>query len=403
MSRTSAGAILAPEGPRRSMGRSALRARREHLGCVQYLLVIAAIVAALLIALAGANYALNPYLYSPGYTADVAAAFERGSNFAVFDLHFDMRALRREHIARMQLTPEVVVLGGDEWREAHAGFMPHVRFYNAHVHRDYAEDILAVAELLVRHERLPRTMIIGIRDRTFSPPASRTDWWWQLFLPEYRAMANRLGAEPVRWSETLSTGHLRELVSFKLFRTYFQRWLAADIMPGPTRESALDAMDLLLPDGSVRWSRQHQGRFTPEFAMADVAQAARQRKNDLLPVDNRAVEALDRLIGFLRGQGVRVVLAHPPLHPALYEKLAGTPYRDNLPYIVAVTQNLAEKHGLNVIGSFDPSDVGCTAPMFIDREHANADCLRQIIDHATAREPGPVRRRESPIGLRGSL
>src|SRR5687768_13386343 len=83
MSRMSAGTILAPDGPRRSMSRSALRARREHLGCVQYLIAVAAIVATLLAALAGANYALNPYLYWPGYKADVAAAFERGSNFAV--------------------------------------------------------------------------------------------------------------------------------------------------------------------------------------------------------------------------------------------------------------------------------------------------------------------------------
>jgi hypothetical protein len=403
MSRMSAGAILAPDGPRRSMGRSALRARREHLGCVHYLLAVAAVAVTLLIALAGANYALNPYLYSPGYKAEVAAAFERGSNFAVFDLNFDMRALRREHIARMQLTPEVVVLGGGHWQEAHAGLMPHARFYNAHVQRDYAEDILAVAELLVRHERLPRTMIIGIRDRTFSPPASRADWWWQSFLPEYRAMANRLGAEPVRWSETLSAGHLRGLVSFRLFRTYFQRWLTADVTPGPTRESTLNAMDLLLPDGSIRWSQQHQAMFTPEFAMADAAQAARQRKSEVLPVDGRAVEALDRLIGFLRGQGVRVVLAHSPLHPALLEQLAGTPYRESLARIIAATQTLADNHGLKVVGSFDANDVGCTAPMFIDREHANADCLRQVIDQATAQEPGPVRRRESPIGLRGSF
>ena len=400
MTRMDAGAILAPDGPRRSMGRSALRARREHLGHVQYLLAVSAVVVTLLTALAAANYALNPYLYAPAYKAEVAAAFERGSNFAVFDLNFDMRALRREHIARMQASPEVVVLGGDQWQQAHAGLMPHVRFYNAHVPRDYAEDILAVTELLVRQDRLPRTMIIGIRDRTFSPAASRPDWWWQFFLPEYRAMANRIGAEPVRWTETLSTAYLRELLSFRLFRARFGRWVTADAMPGPTRESTLDAMDLLLPDGSIQWSRQHQALFSNEFAMADVTQAVAQRKNDVLPIDNRAVEALDRLVGFLRGQGVRVVLAHAPLHPALYEQVAGTPYRENLARIAATAEKLADKHGLEVVGSFDAHDVGCTASMFIDREHANADCLRQVIGQIPAQAPA---RRQSTLGLRGSL
>ncbi|HEX2727273.1 MAG TPA: hypothetical protein VHN20_15745 [Beijerinckiaceae bacterium] len=384
------------------MGRSALRARREHLGHVQYLLAVAAVVATLLSALAAANYALNPYLYSPGYKADVAAAFERGSSFAVFDLNFDMRALRREHIARMQVTPDVVVLGGEQWQEAHAGLMPHVRFYNAHVHRDYAEDILAVTELLVRHERLPRTMIIGIRDRTFSPPATRADWWWKFFLPEYRAMANRIGAEQFRWTETLSAAYLRELLSFRLFRTRFGRWLTADAMPGPTRETTLDDMDLLLPDGSIQWSRRHQALFGPDFAMADVTQAATRRKNDVLPIDDRAVEAMDRLIGFLRGQGVRVVLAYAPLHPALHEQLAGTPYREGLARIAATVEKLSDRHGLEVVGSFDARAAGCMASMFIDGEHANADCLRRLIGQVPAgvAERAP---RHSAIGLRGSM
>jgi hypothetical protein len=402
MTRMDAGAVFAPDGPRRSMGRSALRARREHLGHVQYLVAVMAIVIALLAALAAANYALNPYRYAPGYKADVAAAFEHGSSFAVFDLDFDMRALRREHIARMQVTPQTVVVGGDQWQEAHAGLMPHARFYNAHVNRDYAEDILGLTELLVRHERLPRTMIIGIRDRTFSPAGSRTDWWWQFLLPEYRAMANRIGADSVRWTETWTAAYLRGLVSFKQFRTRFWRWLTADTTPGPTRETALDTMDLLLPDGSIRWSRQHQAQFTREFVMADVVQAAAQRRNDVLPIDDRAVEALDRLVGFLRAQGVRVILAHAPLHPALYEQLAGTPYREGLLRVAAATDKLADKHGLSIVGSFDANDVGCTGPMFIDREHASADCLRQIIDQVAAHEAGHVRR-HSVLGLRGSL
>jgi hypothetical protein len=399
-----AGAALTTDVPRRSVAQSALRVRRENLGCKQYLLVAATLAGLLLCALAGANYALNPYLYSPSYKADVAAAFERGSNFAVFDLNFDMRALRREHIARMQSSPDVLVLGASHWQEGHAGLMPQVRFYNAHVHRDYVEDYLGMAELLVRHDRLPQTMIISIRDLTFSPAASRTDWWWQFFLPEYRAMAYRLGIEPLRWSETFSTAYMRELVSLKLLRTYLDRWLAADTKPGPTREVASDAMDLLLPDGSIRWSRQHRAMFTPEFAMADVAQTFKQRKNETLPVDSRAVEAMDRLLGFLRGQGVRVILAHPPFHPALYEQLAGTPYRENLPRVVATTRKLADKYGLSVVGSFDPHEVGCTASMFIDREHSNADCLQRIIDQVAAtQESASLRRRESVLGLRGSL
>ena len=40
------------------------------------------------------------------------------------------------------------MLGASHWQEAHADLLPGRRFYNAHVHRDYYEDLLAVAEML---------------------------------------------------------------------------------------------------------------------------------------------------------------------------------------------------------------------------------------------------------------
>jgi hypothetical protein len=75
-------------------------------------LVATALLAALLIgALAAANYRLDPLRYSPVALARVAETLAGGSNYAVFDLNLDMRELRRQHIARLDATPEVVVLG----------------------------------------------------------------------------------------------------------------------------------------------------------------------------------------------------------------------------------------------------------------------------------------------------
>jgi hypothetical protein len=93
----------------------------------------------------------------------------------VFDLNLDSRELRRQQIARLETRPEVVVLGASHWQEAHADLLPGRRFYNAHVHRDYYEDLLAVTEMLIRHDRLPKTLLVSIRDLTFLPVERRTD------------------------------------------------------------------------------------------------------------------------------------------------------------------------------------------------------------------------------------
>ncbi|MGH6904592.1 MAG: hypothetical protein ACREIR_17820, partial [Geminicoccaceae bacterium] len=131
-----------------------------------YLLGTAALAALLISGIAAANYVFAPLSYSTAAQARVAEVLAGGSNYAVFDLNLDMRGLRRQHIARLDAASEVVVLGASHWQEAHAGLLPQRQFYNAHVHRDYYEDLLAVVEMLLRHDLLPRTLIMSIRDLT---------------------------------------------------------------------------------------------------------------------------------------------------------------------------------------------------------------------------------------------
>ena len=151
---------------------------------VPYLLLTALLVALLMSALAAANWLLAPLSYSAAAQARAADALAAGDNYAVFDLNLDTRGLRRAHIARLARRPHVVVLGASHWQEAHADLLPGRRFYNAHVHRDYHEDLLAVVEMLLRHDRLPDTLIMSIRDMTFLPEAQRSDTLWLTALPD---------------------------------------------------------------------------------------------------------------------------------------------------------------------------------------------------------------------------
>jgi hypothetical protein len=165
-----------------------------------YLFVTAALAGILMSGLVAANYRLAALSYSADAQAGVAEVLASGGNYAVFDLNLDMRGLRRQHIARLEATPEVVVLGASHWQEAHADLLPGRRFYNAHVHRDYYEDLLAVVEMLVRHDRLPKTLIMSIRDMTFAPVERRTDTLWLTALPDYRAMRGGSGSRATRGS-----------------------------------------------------------------------------------------------------------------------------------------------------------------------------------------------------------
>jgi hypothetical protein len=353
-----------------------LRAAAEP---VPYLMLTALLVALLMAALAAANWHLAPLSYSAGVQARAAEALAAGNPYAVHDLNLDTRGLRRAHIAKLARRPDVVVLGASHWQEAHADLLPGRRFYNAHVHRDYHEDLLAVVEMLLRHDRLPDTLMMSIRDMTLLPEAQRTDSLWLTALPDANAMRSRLGL-PQPWLETRPLRRWLGLLSLSTLLDNGWRELVAATRPGPVEAQVLPTMDVLQPDGSIRWSDAHRDLFTPERTGAEVRAAVAQRSNLDLKIDEAAVAAVDRLLALLREHGVRVVLIHPPFNPDFYRQVQGTPYGAGLLRVEAITARLAAAHGAGVVGSFDPAVAGCTAGMFIDAEHSGPACLRRLID-----------------------
>jgi hypothetical protein len=344
-----------------------------------YLLGTAALAALLMSGIAAANYVLAPLSYSTAAQAQAAAILAGGSNYAVFDLNLDMRGLRRQHIARLDATPEVVILGASHWQEAHEGLLPGRRFYNAHVHRDYYEDLLAVVEMLLRHDRLPKTLIMSIRDMTFAPVAGRTDTLWLTALPDYRAMATRLRLASHAWFETWPARRWLNLLSLHAMWDHALRWLTADSWPGPVRARALPTMDVLRADGSIGWSHAHRAQFTSKRARTEVQTAVAARQDQAPAIDPTAVTAVDRLLALLSERGVRVVLIHPPFHPDFYDQIKRSAYAAGLQQVEAITGRLAKAHGATAVGSFDPAVAGCTATMFIDAEHSGPACLRRVL------------------------
>jgi hypothetical protein len=364
-----------PFGPMRAT-RHLLRVTGEP---VPYLLLTALLVALLMSALAAANWHLAPLSYSAGALSRAADALVAGDNYAVFDLNLDTRGLRRAQIARLASRPDVVVLGASHWQEAHADLLPGHRFYNAHVHRDYYEDLLAVVEMLLRHDRLPDTLIMSIRDMTFLPEAQRSDTLWLTALPDANAMKARLGIDR-SWVETRPLERWLGLLSLSTLLDNGLRRLGAATLPGPVEARSLPTMDVLQADGSIRWSSTHREMFTPERTGAEVASAATQRQGLALQIDEVAVAAVDRLLALLRERDVRVVLIHPPFNPDFYRRVRGTAYGAGLQRVEAITARLAAAHGATVAGGFDPAIAGCTAAMFIDAEHSGPACLQRLID-----------------------
>ena len=345
-----------------------------------YLATVCTIAMVGLAAIFALNRSFAPEMYSEPGAKVIGEALARGENYAVFDLNVNIRQIRSAQIANLKSAPDVAIIGASQWQEAHGDLLPNSKFLNVHVHRDYYEDLLAMTEIFVRNNKLPRTMVIAIREDLFKPIQDRKDHLWLPAVADYRAMAERLGLETHSTWATLPTPRWREQISVPMLLGNATRWFNAETRPGPTERRNSSSLDTLLPEGSIVWSQEHRRQFTAErairLARAHAAAVARTPK----VIDPKGVAAIDALFGYLGRQGVEVVLALPPFNPVFFDSVRDTPYMENLRRVEKVVQQLASKHNLRTIGSYDPATVGCTAEMFIDSEHSNPQCLVRVLE-----------------------
>ena len=326
------------------------------------------------------NQVYGPEMYSSTGLLPAVQAFEKGQNYAVFDLNLNIRKLHELQVSRMTETPDVVIIGASHWQEAHSDLLKGLKLYNSHIHRDFWEDLLGAPYIFAHNHRLPKRMIISIRDNQFRPITTRPDYLWEPGIANYRLMADEIGVEKQSYWTTFPYQRIRQLFSISMLFDNVTRWYNADVHPHATDDLRSEKLDTLLPDGSIMWSKAHLAFFSQDRMKKEAMALADLRRNDPPQVEKRGVDAFEKLLDYLKSQGVKVYLAQPPFNPIYYDNLQGSDYFEGLNKVDKLTRDIAARHGLKMIGGFNPHKVGCTSDMYIDAEHSNPACLKNIFD-----------------------
>jgi hypothetical protein len=344
-----------------------------------YVSLVLILAVAIFVAVGIVNRQLNPLVYNPDHIRDVAAALAEGRNYANYDTNINWRALRREQIRRMKVAPDVIVFGGSRWWEASSELVPNQTFFNAWVSNDQAEDVMALAYLLDEAGRLPKTLILSLRFISFQPPAQREFAEWQEWAPEYRKMADRLGVAPHSY---LTTFPIKSLYGMFYAPAVYDRALqvsAAPEAPGVTTDRQRPSIEIIAADGSVRWSRASEAKFTKKFVDDAVKKELRQIGQNAPKIDLALVAAMEKTIQFLQNKGVRVVVAQTPYHPDFYREIQKRPFGKTLNRLESIAQEMSRRLGVISVGGYDPAPLGCTADQFIDHIHSRPPCLVQVL------------------------
>jgi len=368
----------------------------------RFLAALVVVVGAGIFLIAGANYFLDPLHFSASGQRQAAAVLLSGKNYAVFDANMDFRGLRREAIAQMTGTPQVIVFGGSRFELATPDLFPGKTFYNGFVHNDVFEDLVAFSGLLYEHKRLPKNLVLTVRYKTFLPidPVLRETDEFKLFWSEYRSMADRLGIEKESWLDVVPLGYWSHLLSVDNIVRHVSYRLDGK-RQGPVDAATMDNMDVIHADGSMAFSKEHSESFrtillsrgvTNMFSNADTIdqdseqRAAKMSKRAAWPVDAKRLEGLGVLLAFLKKEGTHVTIAITPFHPAYWKGSMGSPYGNSLISMEERVRAIAASQGATVVGSLDPDRVGCQASNMRDFIHPDEICLKKVFKDIPVRD-----------------
>jgi hypothetical protein len=356
-----------------------------------FLLWIGGTMAALLLLLGLVNYFLNPLTFRTGAMREVAEVLQRGQNFALDDANIDFRGLRREQVRLLTARPDVVLFAGSRFEVASANTFPGQSFLNTFGHNDYFEDLLAVTALLEEADKLPKTLVLSVRHLSFKPIRERETDEWRMFSGEYQRMAQKLDIPVVGLQQRFPFGHYLSMFSIE----YLKHGIAGATMKaslpyGATSHGSAVDREILHADGSLTFSGQHMGTFSPEAARTAAVGEARKlaQRKATLPTDEDA-KSLEKLLRYLQSRNVQTVVAITPHHPAFWQAVANEPYGRTLTQLEVMTREIVQKTGGVFVGSFDPKVAGCKESSFRDYIHLDEVCLKTIFDQIPRRAPAP--------------
>lgn len=343
--------------------------------------VFFAIAALFLLLVAALNVYFDPLNFNRGAQARVATELAAGRNYAVYDANLDFRALRRESIARLARTPDVVIFAGSRFQEARPSYFQGsgYTFYNAFVHNDYFEDLVAVTQLLDAHGRLPKTLVLSVRFNSFNSVGSRETEEYKNFAGEYAQLAPRIGAPALGALDRLPLRFWSNLFSLQLLAHNAQRAFAPrDIAPGPTSADTLPALEVLRADGSLGFSSKHGEAWSTASSRADALARGGKARGWGWTADPARVEAFGRLLDYLETRNTHVVVAIMPHHPLFWQTIAGSSFGTGMASLEQQMRALGTAHGAEIVGSFDPAAAGCPESTFRDYIHFTTPCLKTV-------------------------
>lgn len=330
----------------------------------------------LLLLVAVVNWYVDSYAYLRVTYEQIGSQMIEGQNNVVGleESNFNDRNLLLACL-KEQEAREVVVIGSSRVLSFDHEMFETDSFYNAGMSETTIYDLMAVTGILTKQNTLPHKMVIGVDPFLFNV-STNNEKWKELESYEQYMEAVLAGAEPTSIQEKnigrndnkwLSLDYFRYNVSLlpngeRFLVSYTKDWEADQYMKHY--------------DGSIAYEkslREIDANDVITLTEQSIEEYVVYRLTDYREIDAVSMDYFTKLLTFLQGQGVEVILYLPPYSQMMYDYIESDEQFHLVFQVEDEMQRLAQKMGIALYGSYDPAGSNLEMTDLYDVYHVKAE------------------------------
>ncbi len=281
----------------------------------------------------------------------------------IYSSNINERLFVKNRVKYENIQPEAIVIGSSRLMQA-SSKGTNFDLLNLSVSGASIEDLVAIWELS-SNKFNPDYVFLGADPWIFNANSGQSRW--KSLELEYRSAVSKLGVRnDFSQSQIISTSSLNT-VAVKFYDLINMSKIKAD-------DDTQSFVDKIRKDGSRVYNLTYANKSLKEVERGALSYASYAMSN--YQYSNEIRYILEKFVSSLKAQNRIVVLVLSPYHPNLYNlmQLQDRKYLE----IENIFKEIAVTYGAELIGSYDPTKVGCSAEDFFDGMHPKDKCIEKI-------------------------
>ena len=327
------------------------------------------------------------FLVSVNYWGDSAKIFHTGYENKIADIifnnknatnisNFDERILQRELIKKLEIRPDIMVLGSSRTMLINSTYFKGSKLINNSVSGASIEDLISIFQIYKTKNMLPKEIILGIDPWIFNRNNGQESW--NTLRDEYYSFTNKKKEK----KESIINNKFKQLFSLSYFQSSFRN--LPNVITGRNDPIATDKIhnqsNTKLVDGSLSYNKKYRESLNEnvEISVRSYITGRIYSVENFKIISPKMFKEFEDLCNNILDNNIKLSFFISPYHPIVYEKIK----QDYL--MVLQTENkilkFAKENNIKCFGSFNPVTEALESQDFYDGMHAKESTIKKILN-----------------------